>query len=139
MANKDLLASRLAELSDRFGRVRMHAPASATQLAANRDALDLVSFNLMLAVQICSDIASHLIADERWPVADTLGRAFERLTEYGVIESPVADALKKAVGLRNVVAHGYTGIDVELCHRAATSGLSDWERFVQQVSAWAGR
>jgi uncharacterized protein YutE (UPF0331/DUF86 family) len=34
------------------------------ELASDRDALDLVAFNLMLAVQAACDPASHLIADE---------------------------------------------------------------------------
>ncbi|MGH7296294.1 MAG: type VII toxin-antitoxin system HepT family RNase toxin, partial [Polyangiaceae bacterium] len=65
--NRDLLASKLADLSDRVGRVRSHGRPTVAELAADRDALDLVAFNLMLAVQTCADIASHLIADERWP------------------------------------------------------------------------
>ena len=67
MVNRDLLAAKLAELSDRIGRVRAHAPATLEELESDRDVLDLVAFNLMLSVQSCADIASHLIADEGAP------------------------------------------------------------------------
>jgi uncharacterized protein YutE (UPF0331/DUF86 family) len=43
--------------------------SSLAQLWTTR--VDLVSFNLVLAVQSCSDIASHIIADEGWPAAQT--------------------------------------------------------------------
>jgi len=76
MVDADVIAAKLGELADRVGRVRQHRPADADALAADRDALDLVSFNLMLAVQACTDIASHLIADEGWPPGQGSGRGF---------------------------------------------------------------
>ena len=56
MVNKDLVVAKLSELVDRIARARQHCPAEATQLASDRDALDLVSFNLMLAVQASSEL-----------------------------------------------------------------------------------
>src|SRR4051812_22503407 len=102
MVNRDLLAAKLAELADRIWRVRRHCPHTAGELALNRDALDLVAFNLMLSVQSASDIASHLIADCGWPVATTMAEAFDRLAANGVLSQPVAKALGRAVGLRNI-------------------------------------
>jgi len=59
MADADLVASKLRELSDRIDRIRSHCPSSAAILAAKRDACDLVAFNLLLAVQTCLDLAKH--------------------------------------------------------------------------------
>ena len=137
MVNRDLLAAKLAELAYRVGRVREHSKATAAELGSDRDALDLVAFNLMLAVQTCADVASHVIADEKWPIAATLGEAFDRLQERGVLTQETAGALGRAVGLRNVVAHGYGGIDVARVHGAATRGIIDLEAFARQVAGWA--
>lgn len=137
MVDRDLLAAKLAELHDRIQRVRANVLESAAALRANQDALDLVSFNLMLSVQVCADMASHLIADEGWPVATSLAEGFARLEQFGVLEHATAAALQQAVGLRNVVAHGYAGLDVERCFEAARHGLADLESFAQQVSVWA--
>lgn len=118
-------------------RVRSRTPSSADLLTADRDALDIVAFNLMLAVQLCADIASHIIADEGWGTARSLAEGFEQLAKHGVLETETAQALERAVGLRNVVAHGYSGVDPALCFVAATSGLSDLSAFAKQVSIWA--
>jgi uncharacterized protein YutE (UPF0331/DUF86 family) len=139
MVNADLVASKLAELAARVDQVRRHARATADDLAADRDALDIVSFNLMLAVQICADLASHLVADEGWPVARSLAEGFDRLAERSVIDPGVAAALRRAARFRNVVAHGYGGVDVVNVHAAATAGLRDLEAFASQVSAWVAR
>lgn len=136
MVRRDLVTQKLAELAERVARVRAHCTATADELRTHRDALDLVAFNLMLAVQSCADIASHIITDEGWPAAASLRGAFERLHEHGVLDHPTADALARAVGLRNVVAHGYAGVDVAAVHAAATRGVADLDAFARQVAAW---
>jgi hypothetical protein len=93
MVDRDLVASKLGELAEHVARVRTRSTASAEDLRRDRDALDLISFNLMLAVQACADVASHVIADEGWPPATSLGAAFERLKDRGVITGLVCEAL----------------------------------------------
>jgi uncharacterized protein YutE (UPF0331/DUF86 family) len=134
MVNADLVTAKLAELVDRVARVRSHCPATAQELATDRDALDLVSFNLMLAVQVCADIAAHLVADHGWPVARNLAEGFDRLVQHGVVSPETGDRLKRAVGLRNVVAHGYARINVPMVHAAGTTGVGDLEAFAAEVA-----
>ena len=136
MVDPDLIAIKLGELADRLARVRAHRAPSAGALQADRDRLDLIAFNLMLAVQACADIASHLIADEAWPPAASLGAAFERLRDEGVISPPVCEALGRAVGLRNVVAHGYATVRPDAIHAASTRGTEDLETFAREVAGW---
>jgi uncharacterized protein YutE (UPF0331/DUF86 family) len=136
MVDRRLVAAKLAELDDRVERVRSHCPSTLDELRADRDALDLVSFNLMLAVQSCSDISSHLIADQGWRAAPTLASAFNCVRDEGVISATTAAALCRAVGLRNVVAHGYAGINPAMVHAAATQGLGDLEAFAREVAQW---
>lgn len=136
MVDRDLVAGKLSELAEHLARVRARRRATAEELRRDRDALDLVAFNLMLAVQACADIASHFIADEGWAAAPSLGAAFERLRDQGVISAPVCQALTRAVGLRNVVAHGYAGVRPETIHAAATAGLADLEAFAREVATW---
>jgi uncharacterized protein YutE (UPF0331/DUF86 family) len=93
----------------------------------------------MLAVQTCADVASHLIADEGWPAAQSLADGFQRLAEKGIISAESGVALSRAVGLRNVVAHGYSGVDAALVHAAATQGVGDLDTFAREVADWLGR
>lgn len=90
----------------------------------------------MLAVQICADICSHIIADAGWAPTTDLASGFRRLEEHGVITRSTSEALGKAVGLRNVVAHGYSSIDWNLVHVASTLGEKDLCAFASEVSKW---
>jgi len=136
MPRADLVASRLADVADRIERVRTRCPVDADTLARDRDALDLVSFNLMLAVQAAADIASHLIATEGWPAAGSLAASFARLRDRGVIRAETAAAMGRAAGLRNVVAHGYAGVDAVAVFVAATEGVRDLEAFCAEIARW---
>lgn len=136
MVDANVIAEKLKLLSRRVEKVRTHCPADPKDLAPDSDALDIVSFNLLLAVQTTVDLASHLIADQSWAPAATAREVFERLEEKGVISSATARALREAVGLRNIVAHVYDAVDPVLIHAAASTGLSDLERFAAELSAW---
>jgi uncharacterized protein YutE (UPF0331/DUF86 family) len=127
---------KLAELADRVERVRAHHKPTPAELRADRDALDVVAFNLMLAVQASADLAAHIIADEGWRPVGSLAESFERLAEHDVIEAITADAMRRAVRFRNVVAHGYAGLDIAATHSASTAGLLDLDRFAREVARW---
>jgi uncharacterized protein YutE (UPF0331/DUF86 family) len=132
----EIVQRKLAELDDRVARVRGHRRATVEELASDRDALDLVAFNLMLAVQAACDLAAHLIADEGWTAPPTVAECFAQLAEQQVIATATAAALRRAVGFRNVVAHGYAGIDVGATYAAATLGVDDLDRFAREVATW---
>ncbi len=136
MVDPDIVASKLADLAHRIERVRENRRDTAEALAADENALDVVSFNLMLAIQACADIASHLIADEGWPPPANLAQSFSCLAQHGVLTDGTAKTLGRAVGLRNVVAHAYGRINVTVVHGAATSGLDDLQRFAAEVARW---
>jgi uncharacterized protein YutE (UPF0331/DUF86 family) len=139
VVDRDLVATKLAELADRIGRVKANRPPDPQALGRDRNALDLVAFNLMLAVQSCLDLASHLIADEGWEAATTFAAAFERLADHGVIAPDTARAMGEAAKFRNFVAHGYVLVDPARIFAAATDGLADLERFGREVRGWVGR
>jgi uncharacterized protein YutE (UPF0331/DUF86 family) len=136
----DVVARKLAELSLRLARIRAQSPEDSASFESNQDAFELASFNLLLAVQSCLDIASHLIADEGWEPPATLGEAFLRLQDHGVLTPETARAMKQAAGMRNLLAHGYETVDPEQLQEAAVQGVADLESFSREVAAWtAGR
>ncbi len=139
MVDQDIVTTRLSDLALRIRRVRTHAASSAEELAADQDALDLVSFNLMLAVQACLDVASHLIADEGWEPVTMSSEAFRRLHQHEVISEQTAHNLGLASGLRNVVAHEYANVQPRLIHGASVEGVADLERFAHEVGGWLAR
>ena len=85
----------------------------------------------MLAWRACEHIAARARTSP-----PTVAEGFQQLAERGVITAATAAALRRAVGFRNVVAHGYAGIDVAATHAASTAGLVDLDRFGREVASW---
>jgi uncharacterized protein len=55
--------------------------------------------------------------------------------ENGVVTKPTAEAMAKAAGLRNVVARGFPGVDIEMVFAAAPRGVRDLDAFASEVGA----
>lgn len=136
MVDLNVVSRKLAELAQRLARVRAQSPENAEAFAADQDAVELASFNLLLAIQSCLDIASHLIADEGWEPPATLGEAFLRLHDHGVLTAETAKAMKQAAGMRNLLAHGYEAVEPDKLQDAAVQGLDDLERFSREIAVW---
>jgi uncharacterized protein YutE (UPF0331/DUF86 family) len=133
----DVIVAKLADLAERVEMVRKHRRAAAADYETQPEARDLVAFNLMLAVQSAADLATHLIMSEGWVPARSVGEAFDRIAERGVIATDVAARLRRAVGFRNLVAHGYAKLHSSGLHDAAWSGVEDLDQFAKQIASWA--
>lgn len=64
-------------------RIRGKRVESVAALQADLDLQDVLVLNLTRAVQICADLAAHLIVDSNLPPPETMGQAFERLAQGG--------------------------------------------------------
>lgn len=134
--DREVVAEKLESLRRCVWRIEAKVPADAETLAADLDLQDIVTLNLSRAVQICVDIGAHLIAGmEDTPAPNTMGQTFDLLAQAAVLEQPLADRLKKAVGFRNIAVHNYEKIDWEIVHRIATLHLDDFSGFAKAVAA----
>lgn len=128
-----IVARKLDSLQRCLGRIRDKCPARATELAADYDAQDIVVLNLSRAVQLCVDLALHLLADSGKPPPDTMGQAFEQLAAIYGLDATLATRLRKAEGFRNLAVHSYAAIDWAIVHAIATRHLSDFPNFATWV------
>jgi hypothetical protein len=58
---------------------------------------------------------------------------FDQLAQRHVITAATAATVRRAVGFRNLVAHGYAGDDVAATYAASTVGLDDLDQFAREV------
>jgi uncharacterized protein YutE (UPF0331/DUF86 family) len=93
-----------------------------------------IKYAFVVAVENAVDIAQHLCASEQWgPPADN-GDTMRILAEHGVLDPPLSQAMRAAVGFRNVLVHDYVEVDdgVVLDQLA---DLSDLEAFTVAIAA----
>lgn len=136
--DREVIEQKIESLRRCVERVRQKTPATATALANDPDAQDILTLNLTRAVQLCVDIGAHLIAAQNQPAPDTMGKTFDVLADMGVITAELAVRMKKAVGFRNIAVHNYEAIDWEIAHAIATHHVSDFAAFAAAVVASTG-
>ncbi len=80
-----IVAEKLESLRRCIKRIELKRAASAQQLLQDADRQDILTLNLTRAVQLCVDMAAHLLADTEQSAPQTMGDAFDRLAEAATI------------------------------------------------------
>ncbi|HMO66251.1 MAG TPA: DUF86 domain-containing protein [Verrucomicrobiota bacterium] len=126
--------AKLDSLRRCLRRVEARRPATVAALQEDFDAQDIISLNLERAVQQCVDLASMRLADTDDPPPANMREAFDLLVRAGVLSHDVAERLKAAVGLRNILVHEYRRVDWAIVLQVIHHHLGDFEEFARQVA-----
>lgn len=84
-------------------------------------------------VEICIDIAKHIISDEGFRLPEDAKDAFTVLAEKNVIKDATAQMMQKMVGFRNLVVHLYEKTDVEIVYGIYRNRLKDFDIFSREI------
>lgn len=122
-AQLDLL-ERLLERVDEYAE-----SVSREQLEADLDTWLKVSRALELIAQCCLDLAMEVVAKRGLGVPETYREAFVRLAQAGVLSVEQSTALQGWAGLRNVLAHMYTALDLDRVYEAMTKNKDELRVF----------
>jgi len=92
-----------------------------------------IEHTLQIAIQAALDVASHVVSDRRLGEARTNRELFDLLARDGWIGAPLAESLRRMVGFRNVLVHGYDDVDLRVVEDVVANHLTDLLAFVDAV------
>jgi uncharacterized protein YutE (UPF0331/DUF86 family) len=112
--------------------LRRHAGRPLEALATDPDERWTVERGLQLCAQNALDIATHLAASA--DVTLRITRA-PSTSSASLVSSPPNSAarFRGIAGFRNILVHGYLGVDLSRMHRLLNSGLDDFANFARFV------
>lgn len=96
----------------------------------------IVERTLQMAIELCVDVANHVIADRGLRVPATYAEAFEVLAEAGLLGPAERDAMVRMAGFRNVLVHEYARIDPDIVVRILRERLGDLAWFGSAARGW---
>ncbi len=102
------------------------------------DLQDIIALNLQRAVQLCVDLAAHVIADTDARPPSTMAENFEILKDLKLLTPALAERMTKAVGFRNIAVHSYQTIDWNIVFHICRDHLGDFKQFAQAVASRLG-
>lgn len=94
-----------------------------------------VKYTFVTAIEACVDVAQHLCASEGWGPPSDNGDAIALLGRHDVLGPTLAEAMRRAVGFRNVLVHEYVTVSDAIV-LARLDDPTDLERFAAEVAAF---
>ena len=135
MTDPELLAKRLALIETCVSQLRTLARPDA--IAHDIREQRFVAHTLQIAIQAALDVASHVVSDGRLGEPRTNRELFDLLARDRWIPEALADSLRRMVGFRNVLVHGYDDVDIGVVQDVVANRLPDLLEFVATVRARA--
>jgi len=128
-----LIEEKIESLRRYVKRIEQKRAPSVDALREDWDTQDILTVNLTRAVQICVDIAAHLMASTNQPPPDTMAGAIAELETLKIIPDSLSHRLQGAVGFRNIAIHAYRSIDWEIVHTITHDHLGDFRTYARAV------
>ena len=138
MVKPDVVGKKLARAAAWLDHAEAILSRPAEEFFADVERRDVASFYLFLAIQECIDLAVHWVADAGWGAPDDAGSTFLVLADRQAIDRHLAEELRGAVGLRNLIAHGYALVDHARIRSEYQEGIASLRRFLAAVATEAG-
>jgi len=133
--NSLVIVSKLESLRRCLDRITSKKPGTLDQLLGDIDLQDILALNLERSIQVCVDIANHILSNFDDSPAMSMAESFERLSEKEIISKEMAKNLISAVGFRNLSVHAYEKIDWNLVWTNFDNDLNDLVDFVEIIES----
>jgi uncharacterized protein YutE (UPF0331/DUF86 family) len=137
--DKTIILLKIESLQRCTSRLISKRPSDPAALKNDWDLQDIIVLNLQRSVQICVDIAAHIISEQDQKTPLSMADSFIMLHEAGIIDAEVAERMIKSVSFRNVAVHRYQDIDWHIVFRIITDHLDDFRTFAKEVAHWLDR
>lgn len=131
MAN-DVLVNKAATIERCVGRAQEEYFRGPDSFATDFTRQDAAILNIQRACEAALDMGQHLVRRERLGVRQSARDVFTLLANAHWIEPPLADALKRMVGFRNIAVHDYQALQLPITVSIIQNHL---EEFLQYSKA----
>lgn len=139
MLDRQTIKMRLHHIDEMVGFLRERASQSEEAFKADPQNYHAALYELQTSLEAVTDIAAHLVA------ALNLGKPEERsellhiLAKADIIPHSLADALAQALGMRNILVHGYLQVALHVVYQSLQKNLGDLASFCRYILDYLDR
>jgi uncharacterized protein YutE (UPF0331/DUF86 family) len=136
VTDRELVAKKLALIETCLNELRTLARPEAIRHDVREERF--VEHTLQLAIQAALDVASHIVSDARLGEPETNRELFSLLRRGGILDESLSVKLQEMAGFRNILVHGYQGVDLDIVCDVLEHRLDDLVAFVEAVRGRLG-
>lgn len=133
MVDKTLVLRKLSMLEQYLLEIDEFSGISISDYSGNWKTQRIIERTLQMMIEICLDIASHIISDKKLRVPDSYADMFVVLHENDLVEKPLLDALIKMAKFRNIIVHHYDKVDPAIVIGILHNNLKDFSQYIDAV------
>ena len=133
--NPDVVRNRCAEIEDSVQRLEELAAISLGDFLADRDAQDIASYRLLVAIEAALELCYHVSSRRLRATPANYAGCFALLGEAGILAPELTERLKRMAKFRNLLVHVYWKVDYRRVHAAMRENLGDFRAFSATIVA----
>jgi uncharacterized protein YutE (UPF0331/DUF86 family) len=131
VTDPDLIAKKLALIETSVRELRtLGRPAD---IPVDKIQERFAEHTLQIAIQAVLDVTSHIVSDARLGEPRTNRELVDLLERNGWLPPDLAIVIRRMVGFRNILVHGYQVVDVSIVRDIVEHRLEDLLRFVRVI------
>ncbi len=133
MVDKLLLGRKLAQMETYVGQIREYSKISITAYKNDWKIQRIVERTLQMLIELCIDIANHLISDKGVRLPTGYADTFKVIMENRIISKTLFKTMEKMAKFRNVVVHQYEKIEPSIVVSILHKNLNDFEKYKKAI------
>ena len=133
MVDKALILRKIASLSEYQQQLVEYSEITVEQYRSDWKIQRIVERTLQMMIELCADIAGHVISDNGLRTPETYADTFRVLGENGILTLEQKDIMVKMAKFRNIVVHQYEAVDAEIVVLVLHRHLNGFKMFSDSV------
>lgn len=111
MLDKALILRKISELDEYLKQIKEFSEISLQDYSEDWKVQRIVERTLQILVEVCADIANHIISDRGYRIPKSYADTFKVLYENDLLDKDLFETMEKMAKLRNILVHHYDKID----------------------------
>jgi len=133
LVDKLLLGRKLAQIETYLRQIREYSKVSVTAYKGDWKIQRIVERTLQILIELCIDIANHLISDKGMRLPTGYADTFKVLEENRIISKNLFKTMENMAKFRNVVVHQYEKIEPSIVVSILHKNLDDFEKYKRAI------
>jgi uncharacterized protein YutE (UPF0331/DUF86 family) len=133
LVDKSLILRKLGEMEEYLKQVKEFSGISFDAYSKDWKVQRIVERTLQMMIEICVDIAHHIISDKEYRIPDGYVDSFKVLYEEGVLGENLLEIMEKMAKFRNIIIHHYDKVDEAIVVGILKRHLDDFLLFKQAI------
>lgn len=136
MVNEEKVEGLLHNLERYTGHLHTLVALGRDEFLADPIRVGAAKYYRQVSIECCLDLASHLIAAERFRAPQDYADVFKVLNEEGILPDEFSTRLQQMARFRNLLVHLYAETDDAQIYESLEADLGDFETFVSYLLAF---